>query len=137
MAWNKKIKERLTPARDIGRYAGQGEEAWNDEVLVGAKESDVNWQVERLLEDAEKPVPKEEHSIDPAAKKVDNETIEKPMPRVTEADLKGDVKSLNRLLQRTLYLLVKDKEGKWGFPAARLDGSELLHVVSVGFWAFP
>ena len=132
LAWNRKIKERLTPARDIGRYSGQGEEAWNDEVLVGAKEHDVNWQVERLLEDAEKPVAKQEASsgIEEADAKTDHDAIERPMPRITEADLKGDVKSLNRSLQRTLYLLVKNKDGKWGFPADRLQGKEQLHAAA-------
>ena len=131
LAWNRKLKERLTPARDIGRYSGQGEESWNDEVLVGAKEHDVNWQVERLLEDAEKPAARDENGIEGADAKADPDAIEKPMPRVTEADLKKDVKSLNRLLQRTLYLLVKNKEGKWAFPADRLAGKEQLHSVRI------
>jgi large subunit ribosomal protein L46 len=135
LEWKRKIKERLTPARDIGRYKGYGEEAWNDELLVGAEESNMQWQVDRLIEDAEKPAAKGEgESIVSAAEgaegKVDLEAIEKPMSRVTEADLKGDVKSLNRLLQRTLYLLVKNKEGNWAFPADRLQGKEALHSVS-------
>lgn len=131
--WKRKIKDRLTPARDIGRYKGYGDEAWNDEVLVGAEESNVQWQVERLLEDAEKPAAKGEAEHGAGTSEVeakpDIEAIEKPMPRVTEADLKNDVKSLNRMLQRTLYLLVKNKEGKWAFPADRLVGKEALHSV--------
>ncbi|KAF2197146.1 50S ribosomal subunit L30 [Delitschia confertaspora ATCC 74209] len=133
LEWKRKIKQRLTPARDIGRYKGYGDEAWNDELLVGAPESDVNWQVERLLEDADKPAAKDEHNPGGEVEglvqkdKVERDMVEKPMPRVTEADLKGDVKSLNRMLQRTLYLLVKNKEGKWTFPEDRLAGKEALH----------
>lgn len=130
------MKQRLTPARDIGRYKGYGEEAWNDEVLVGAKESDFQWQVERLLEDAEttgtEDQPGQEAAEAPTAlktqKKVDHEAIERPMSRVTEADEKNDVKSLNRLLQRTLYLLVKNKEGQWMFPQDTLNKETLKEV---------
>lgn len=59
------------------------------------------------------------------------EAVDRPMPRVTEADKTRDVKSLNRALQRTLYLLVKYGDGKWGFPAAQLVGRETLHQVSL------
>ena len=48
--------------------------------------------------------------------------------RETEADRTNDVKSLNRALQRTLYLVVKGKSG-WEFPASPLAGEELLHEV--------
>ncbi|KAF2678114.1 50S ribosomal subunit L30 [Lentithecium fluviatile CBS 122367] len=135
--WKRKIKQRLTPARDIGRYKGYGDEAWNDELLVGAKESDVEWQVEQLLEDAEQTGAEnqteegnEEPTVASARKKVAHEPVERPMPRTTEADLKNDVKSLNRLLQRTLYLLVKDKEGNWTFPQATLE-KETLHAAAL------
>lgn len=54
------------------------------------------------------------------------------LPRRTAADEKGDVRSLERALDRTLFLLVRNgKEGNapWRFPAARLDreGKENLH----------
>lgn len=129
------MRQRLTPARDIGRYKGYGEEAWNDEILVGAKESDLQWQVERLLKDSEQSGIEgqveeggEGSSTPNAGKKVEHEPVERPMPRVTEADLKNDVKSLNRALQRTLYLLVKNKEGHWMFPQDKL-ANETLHAV--------
>ncbi|KAJ3299412.1 54S ribosomal protein L17 mitochondrial [Borealophlyctis nickersoniae] len=49
-------------------------------------------------------------------------------PRVTKADEDGAVTSLDRQLQRTLYLVVKGKgKGKWEFPAGELRGEELLH----------
>ena len=146
--WKRKLKQRLTPARDIGRYKGYGDEAWNDEVLVGAPESEVHWQVERLLEDAERTAKEERHKDEdeseskesekqedkPVAllpvggKMIEHEPVERPMPRVTEADLRADVKSLNRMLQRTLYLLVKDRNGQWVFPQDRI-AKESLHTV--------
>lgn len=134
--WKRKIKQRLTPARDIGRYKGYGDEAWNDELLVGAKESDFNWQVERLLEDAEttgtedQPLQGGGEAIS-TQKKVEHEPVERPMPRVTEADEKNDVKSLNRLLQRTLYLVVKNKEGQWMFPQDKLQKETLKEVRTI------
>lgn len=122
--WKRKMKHRQTPARDIGVYNAYSKEGWNDEVLVGAKESDPDEQVEALLRDAElQGVGSDEIG---EAKK---ESMERPMPRITEADIAGDVKSLNRLLQRTLYLLVRGGTGKWGFPTAGLVGKENLHQV--------
>jgi large subunit ribosomal protein L46 len=128
MEWKRKMKQRLTPARDIGKYTGYGKEAWNDEVLVGARESDFEHQVESLLEDAAtdgREVGEEEQK---GMRKVERELFEKPPSRRTEADEKNDTKSLNRALQRTLYLLVKNKEGQWQFPQDRLK-DEHLHGV--------
>ncbi|KAB8349765.1 hypothetical protein FH972_023779 [Carpinus fangiana] len=128
--WKRKIKERLTPARDIGTYNAYSKEGWNDEALVGAKESDPANQMEALLRDAEEPgaggegegaKSTEEAS---ASKKM---AVEKPQSRITEADKEGDQQSLNRMLQRTLYLLVKNEEGKWEFPSSRLVGREGLN----------
>ncbi|KAI8929898.1 39S mitochondrial ribosomal protein L46-domain-containing protein [Entophlyctis helioformis] len=53
-------------------------------------------------------------------------------PRLTAADAKGDVKSLDRALQRTLYLVVKQKDAasagaSWRFPQGSVLGNELLH----------
>lgn len=129
LEWKRKMKHRLTPSRDIGRYQGYGDEAWNDELVVGAKESEFEHQVERLIEDAEQdggdgePEPV-------GSKKIEREAVERPMPRTTEADKKNDTKSLNRALQKTLYLLVKNKEGKWQFPQDKLS-EEHLHGVSL------
>ncbi|OBZ75207.1 54S ribosomal protein L17, mitochondrial [Grifola frondosa] len=56
---------------------------------------------------------------------------EEPMPRITEADRTGDVKSLDRMGERNLYLLLlgKDHTGKqtWRFPYGDLKEHELLH----------
>lgn len=129
MEWKRKLKQRLTPARDIGRYKGYGEEAWNDELLVGAKESDFHHQVEKLLEDAEQSGAEEGDAAATGGKTVEREAVERPQSRITEADRKGDVKSLNRLLPRTLYLLVKNNNGQWVFPQDKVEGRETLHMV--------
>lgn len=129
--WKRKIKERQTPARDIGVYNAYAKNAWNDELLVGARESEPEEQIEALVRDAQVEK-KEGEENEGLVKKVDE--IEKPMKRVTEADEVGDLKSLNRALTRTLYLVVKGgKEGKdggrWGFPSSVLVGKESLHTV--------
>ncbi|CAH1764005.1 5685_t:CDS:2 [Entrophospora sp. SA101] len=48
--------------------------------------------------------------------------------RITKADMENNVKSLDRALQRTLYLIVKKPrlEDSWQFPQGGLDGSETL-----------
>ncbi|KAK5201856.1 hypothetical protein LTR16_001221 [Cryomyces antarcticus] len=123
LEWKRKMKTRMTPARDIGMYNAYGKEGWNDEVLVGAKESETEEQIEALLKDVE--VVSVGGAEGEAAKK--ESAIDRPMPRTTEADKSGDQKSLDRLLQRTLYLLVKNKEGRWTFPHGRIAGRENLH----------
>ncbi|KAG2223081.1 hypothetical protein INT45_008929 [Circinella minor] len=50
--------------------------------------------------------------------------------RLTEADIKKDVKSLDRALQRTLYLVVhkpEDTQHPWQFPQGQIDSAEYLH----------
>jgi large subunit ribosomal protein L46 len=128
LEWKRKMKQRLTPARDIGQYKGYGDEAWNDELLVGAEERNLEWQVGKLLEDAATDGREAGEAEQKGMKKIEREMFDKPMPRRTEADEKNDTKSLNRALQRTLYLLVKNKEGQWQFPQDRLN-EENLHGV--------
>ncbi|KAJ5993485.1 hypothetical protein N7451_009209 [Penicillium sp. IBT 35674x] len=118
--WKKKIKERLTPARDIGKYNAYANDAWNDELLLGAQESEPEHQVEKLVQDAESTA--NATSQDTSKK----EEIPRPHSRVTEADKKGDYKSLNRLLSRTLYLLVQSKEGYWKFPSSPVEAEETI-----------
>ena len=122
------MKERKTPARDIGAYNAYGDEGWNDELLVGDRVSEPEEQVEKLLRDAEVEV--KERDIQGEGKVVKREEVERPMPRVTEADKARDMKSLNRVLQKTLYLVVSKGEGQWGFPTAELSKRESLHTVS-------
>lgn len=121
--WKKKIQERRTPARDIGKYNAYSSDAWNDELLLGAKESDPEHQVEMLVQDAESTA----HATSQDTSK--KEEIPRPFARVTEADKKGDQKSLNRLLSRTLYLLVQSKEGRWRFPSSPVKTEETIREV--------
>ena len=118
--WKRKIKERLTPARDIGVYNAYGKEGWNDEVLMGNKVAEEEDQVEALVRDAEST------GATLAEGEVEvKRQVERPLPRETEADRTGDVRSLERSLARTLYLVVKGPWG-WRFPCSRLVGREDL-----------
>ncbi|KAI4087418.1 MAG: hypothetical protein LQ344_006808 [Seirophora lacunosa] len=132
--WKRKIRERRTPARDIGRYdAYSREEGWNDEVLVGARESEPEEQVEALLKDAEVELKEEEEGGEDGGNRstqVVKEAVAKPLPRVTDADRAGDRRSLDRLLQRTLYLVVRRQDGRWWFPSDALVGKESLHTAA-------
>ncbi|KAH8705277.1 50S ribosomal subunit L30 [Talaromyces proteolyticus] len=123
--WKRKYKERQTPSRDIGKYNAYSKDAWNDELLVGAMESEPEHQIEMLLRDAE--VITTASSEGTTTKKVD---IQRPAPRVTEADKANDQKNLNRLLQRTLYLLVQTKDGYWKFPSSPIGLEETLRTAA-------
>lgn len=136
------MRERKTPARDIGVYnAYDKETGWFDELLVGAKESEPEHQIEALVQDAESEIKLKEELADGREGEgeevqgagTDNkkhiQKFERPLPRVTEADKAGDLKSLDRALTRTIYLFVKGR-GKWGFPTSGLEGRESLHTVS-------
>ncbi|KAF4763518.1 hypothetical protein N7455_009602 [Penicillium solitum] len=122
--WKKKIQERRTAARDIGTYNAYDSDAWNDELLLGAKESEPEHQVEALVQDAESTA--NATSQDTSKK----EEIPRPYPRITEADKKNDQKSLDRLLSRTLYLLVQSKEGHWKFPSSPVESGETLRLAA-------
>ena len=119
------MRERRTPARDIGLYNGYGKEAWNDELLVGDQTSEPAVQIEQLLKDAEVEVKAKE------GEETKKEEVQRPMSRWTEADERGEMGNLNRLMTRTLYLLVKKRgsESRWTFPENELLRDESLHRV--------
>jgi len=122
--WKRKYKYRETPSRDIGKYSAYSKEAWNDELLVGAVESEPEHQIEMLIRDSEAPTATSQEG----AKKEDD--TPRPHPRLTEADKTGDQRSLSRLLQRTLYLLVQSNEGYWKFPSSPVEGRENLRIAA-------
>lgn len=123
--WQRKLKLRQTPAHEIGVYNAYGREGWNDEVLVGARESETQHQVDAILEEASNDgMAKEEGETS------SGEVIERPSPRVTEADKTGDQKSLDRLLQQSLYLLVQTPDDRWIFPTDSIAGREGLRDAS-------
>ncbi|KAJ5366363.1 hypothetical protein N7541_000304 [Penicillium brevicompactum] len=122
--WKKKIQERRTAARDIGKYNAYDNDAWNDELVLGAQEAEPAHHIEALVQDAESTA--NATSQDTSKK----EEIPRPHPRITEADQKNDQKSLNRLLSRTLYLLVQSKEGNWKFPSSAVEEGESLRLAA-------
>jgi large subunit ribosomal protein L46 len=130
--FQRKIKERKTPARDIGSYDAYSNDRWHDEAHVGTVVSEPENQMEELLKDEENTFKGEkiEIEVEDAVKEEEKAEL-RPRPRVTDADRTGDVKSLNRMLQRTLYLLVLGKDGRWGFPMAPLLGKENLKIVRI------
>ncbi|KID79950.1 mitochondrial 54S ribosomal protein mL46 [Metarhizium brunneum] len=121
--WSLKVGERQgTVAKDIGVYNGKGSMAWDDELKVGDQLSSQDSVLNSLLKDAEARVSDDAEVI--AAEDV--VPVERPVERETEADKKGDVKRLDRQLERTLYLVVKGKDG-WMFPADVVSRDENLH----------
>jgi large subunit ribosomal protein L46 len=117
---------RGVAGRDIGLYKPVGRDAWNDEVKVGSRLSDPAAVVENIVRDAEMRVSEDGEELSAE----DRVHVERPLPRTTEADEKGDVRRLDRRLDRTLYLVVQGKDGKWEFPTGDVLTSENLHEVS-------
>ncbi|KAG6033026.1 hypothetical protein E4U41_007038 [Claviceps citrina] len=121
--WDLKVKERKgTVAKDIGVYSGKGAWAWDDELKLGDGLSSQESVAECLLKDAEARVSDDAEVINPE----DVVPVERPMGRATEADGRGDVRRLDRQLEKTLYLVVKGGDG-WGFPADVVAKDENLH----------
>lgn len=112
-------------AKELGAFQGKTSKAWSDELRVGDESSSQENIVRSLLKDAETRVSDDAEVI---AEK-DIVPVEGPEARLTEADKKKDVKRLDRQLDRTLYLVVKGKNG-WGFPEDSLAENETLHVAA-------
>jgi large subunit ribosomal protein L46 len=119
-------------AREVGRYNGKSAGAWDDELRVGDTTSSPEALVEALLNDAEARVSDDAEEI-PADERV---PAERPQERVTQADKEGDVRRLDRQLERTLYLVVQGESGNWEFPTAPVSTDEALHDVRA-FVPFP
>lgn len=116
-----KIKDKYNPYK----------EGWKDELMVG----DYRWKKEDFgyQEFMETTVSGDEVSETLGGDGAGGvkKSVNKPMPRTTEADLKNDTKSLDRKLSRTLYLIVKreQKGHAWKFPQVDLIGQESLKEV--------
>lgn len=124
--WKLKLGERRgIVAKELGAYYGKGARAWDDELVVGDPLSRPETMVDSLLKDAEVRVSEDAEVLDPA----DVVPVERPRDRETEADRTGDVRRLDRKLDRTLHLVVEGKDG-WGFPADVVSKDENLHEVS-------
>jgi large subunit ribosomal protein L46 len=130
--WDLKVKERQgTVAKELGNYHGKSAWAWNDEIKVDDTLSSQESLVGSLLKDAQLRVSDDAELIP----EEDIVPIEPPPSRVTEADEKGDVRRLDRKLDRTLYLVVKGKDG-WAFPADVIPEGENLHQVCTLLYPF-
>jgi len=144
--WKRKVKARKTAARDVGVYNAYGDEGWNDEVLLGDATAERDSQVDALIRDAEGKVIIDEKLVGDEDKggqaatgnaregegqrrELSKIEVERPVSRITEADRTNDTKSLSRKLDRSLYLLFRNKQGWWRFPEDRLYGKENLHQV--------
>lgn len=110
-------------AKELGSYKGKNSTAWDDELRVGDKLSAQETVLESLLKDAAPRVSDDAEVIAPE----DVVPVERPAERLSEADLKKDVRRLDRQMEKTLYLVVKGPDG-WGFPADVLK-DENLHEV--------
>ncbi|TKY88152.1 hypothetical protein EX895_002862 [Sporisorium graminicola] len=79
---------------------------------------------------------KEAPALSASSSTTEGDAENRPLPRTTPADASNDVRSLERKLDRTLYLVVKQKSGKdaaaWRFPAKALSNikRENLHDVA-------
>ena len=129
--WRKRKTDRGGVAtRDIGGYNAYTKDSWNDEVLVGDETGNPEKIVEHLVDE-------EGRSGEFVGESGLTETA--GLKRMTKADETNDQRSLERSLQRTLYLLVRRKarEGKaeaWVFPAGVIKGGEGLNQVSARLW---
>lgn len=124
--WNLKVQDRQgTVAKELGVYNGKSSKAWDDELRVGDELSNQESIVKALLKDAEARVSDDAEVINTE----DVVPIEPPVSRITEADKKGDVRRLDRQLDRTLYLVVKSGDN-WVFPADVIPKDQNLHEVS-------
>ncbi|ROT40498.1 hypothetical protein SODALDRAFT_338275 [Sodiomyces alkalinus F11] len=122
--WNLKVKDRKgTVAKELGIYNGKASRAWDDELKVGDPLSKYESLHNALLKDAEMRV-SDDAEIIPEEDRV---PVEKPQDRVSEADKTGDVRRLDRAMDRTLYLVVKGKDGNWAFLSSSVATDENLH----------
>ncbi|KAL1900819.1 hypothetical protein Cpir12675_000695 [Ceratocystis pirilliformis] len=125
--WAIKLRERDgLVAREVGKYNGKSANSWNDELLVGDTLSAPETLTQTLLKDAELRVSEDAEEIT----EEDRQPVESPQPRLSEADHKGDVRRLDRKMDRTLYLTVQQKDGTWEFPAVELEKEENLHLAA-------
>ncbi|CZR66902.1 related to ribosomal protein YmL17 precursor, mitochondrial [Phialocephala subalpina] len=134
--WKIKAKERNgVAARELGGYNPYSDLGWNDEILVKEKEMvEPRYISEVLVKDSKVRAVEGKDGMAVEVKEgeegilgVGEGSVDRPLGRITDADRKGDVRRLDRQLARTLYLVVKRKDGGWGFPSGELVGRENLH----------
>lgn len=125
-----KLKERrAVMAREIGRMTRRGRDAWDDEVLVdeGRQLADPAHVRERLFMESESRVSEDGEVLSFE----DRARVDRPLGRETEADRTGDVRRLDRKMDRTLYLVVRDQYERWTFPQDDVRLEESVYEVSL------
>lgn len=118
-------KQKALASKERGDYDAYGLHRDKDELKCESEESTSEAQAARLLGNAETPATATSFGDVSTS---DKERLERPLSRRTQADEDLDYKSLNRKLDRSLYLAVKG-EDKW----YRLPSSSLLereHLVT-------
>lgn len=129
--WRSKRRDRGGVAtRDIGNYNAYTKESWNDEVLVGDKCAEPREIVEKLVDE-------EGRGSEFVGNDSEADTKLAGLKRTTQADQQNDQKSLDRILSRTLYLLIRSKAQakdedvatSWRFPSEDVAGKEGLKEV--------
>ncbi|KAJ2058142.1 hypothetical protein GGI17_005222 [Coemansia sp. S146] len=98
------------------------ESKWMDQEDVRAGE----W----FFDAASKPVVKSVKRVIHEDDMIEKSETSKPIvinSRETEADATGNEQSLERKLDRTLYLVVKGAQGEWTLPQGKVNDEELLH----------
>lgn len=124
--WRTKRRERGgVAARDIGNYNAYNKEGWNDEVLVGEQCGTPTKIIEKLI--AEEGRGSDFAAGDEEAAKLGG------LKRSVSTETEANQQSLDRKLDRTLYLLVKDKQSEsqqsWRFPSGTIQQAEGLKEV--------
>lgn len=118
-------QESLTTPTDFYFKKGSvAERRWKHEEEARQEAMKSDQSLNKALQDSQVSWEKENEGLSVSTK------FEK-LERYTEADRKDDKKSLDRALQKTLYLVVKPSsvENIWQFPQGPLDTTEYLHEV--------
>ncbi|KAL8387964.1 hypothetical protein RB595_009547 [Gaeumannomyces hyphopodioides] len=125
--WDLKLKERKgIVSKEVGLYRARGVSAWADEAPLGSALADQAALRNRLAADSEMRFSDDGELV----AEQDRVPAEMPLPRTTQADELNDVRRLDRALDRTLYLVVKGRDGTWQFPSDSMSTEENLHEVS-------
>ncbi|KAL8387963.1 hypothetical protein RB595_009547 [Gaeumannomyces hyphopodioides] len=122
--WDLKLKERKgIVSKEVGLYRARGVSAWADEAPLGSALADQAALRNRLAADSEMRFSDDGELV----AEQDRVPAEMPLPRTTQADELNDVRRLDRALDRTLYLVVKGRDGTWQFPSDSMSTEENLH----------
>ncbi|KAJ1814039.1 hypothetical protein GGH91_005371 [Coemansia sp. RSA 2671] len=120
--WLQFISADRFPRDFFFKKGSTAESKWMEQEDVRAGE----W----FFDAASKPVVKSVKRVVHEDDMIEKSEASKPIvvnSRETEADAAGDQRSLERRLDRTLYLVVKDAKGEWVLPQGSVNDEELLH----------